>query len=454
MVIDRLASRIRLSGQNPATKQQQADWAQATRTLTGATVNDMAALSLTAFYRGVLLISQTVGGLPIQVFEEEIDRDGKEGTARKLKTEDTAYLWRRPNPEMTLQSFWERVVGDEVRGNAFIFVEKDDGPEPLALWYVDRSRVRVGRTSSGVKVYEIDNELPMIDYKAGGEIVHIPNWGGALTGYDPIKIAPQAIALGLSAEEYAARSFGQGQVPPGLLSTTMQLTIEQADALADLWERKHGGVRGAGKIAVLGNGATFQKVSTGLDEMQNVEARKFSVSDMARLLGLPPFLLADMDHASQGGGNGLEEQNRNLTTFNFQGHINRIQQAVSDDLLVRELTRRYMRMNTAGLLRGNTLQRYQAYRAADFMTTNQKLALEEMEPVEGGDELLVPLNMATAEDRRLSQLKARTDALGNLIRAGFEPEASLAAVGMESIEHSGRLPVTVQASRNAGGGGA
>ncbi len=397
MVLDSIARRIRTSGPNPALKEKAAEWAFNPRSLTGATVSDQTALSLTAFYRGVTLIAQTVGGLPIQVFEEEVEADGSEGKTRKVKTDDTSYLWRRPNPEMTMQSLWERVAGDEVRGNGYVFVDKDDRNWSGgfgSIWYIDRNRVRVGRTKAGVKVYDVEGEeLPMLDYKAGGEIIHIPNWGGALTGYDPIKIAPQAIALGLSAEEYAARSLGQGQIPPGLLSTTGDLTEKQADALADLWERKHAGVRRTGKIAVLGNGATFQKVSTDLEEMQILGARKFTVADMARLLGLPPFLLGDIDHASQGGGNGLEEQNRNLTTFNFQAHINRIQQAVSDDLLVRELTNRYMRMNTAGLLRGNTLQRYQAYRIADFMTINEKRALEELEPVEGGDTVLAMTNM-------------------------------------------------------------
>ena len=36
------------------------------------------------------------------------------------------------------------------------------------------------------------------------------------------------------------------------------------------------------------------------------------------------------------------------------------------------------------------------------------------------------------------------EALGALIRAGFVPEASTTAVGLDPIEHTGLLPVTVQ----------
>lgn len=423
MVLDSFTRRVRRSGPNPARTDGYSAWGWPyaagigswftdtwrERTTTPA-VTDASALSLTAFYRGVALIAGTVGGLPIQVFEEEIGGDGSEGETRKIKTPDTAYLWRRPNPEMTMQSFWERIVADEVRGNAFIFVVKNARGDVVqkadvesgvdwGIWYIERARVRVGRTSDLRKVYEVDGEIAMMDYSQGGEMVHIPNWGGALVGYDPIQIAPQAIALGLSAEEYAARGFGEGQVPPGVLSTDQTLNQMQADALADLWEKKHGGLDKREKIAVLGHGVTFQKIGRDLQEMQNVDSRKLTVAEMARLLGLPPFLLGDMDHASQGGGNGLEEQNRNLTTFNFQAHINRVSQAVSDDLLRRDTSNRYMRMNTAGLLRGNTLQRYQAYRLATFMTEDEKRALEELEPMGGAaGELLAMTNMLPIDD--------------------------------------------------------
>ena len=229
----------------------------------------------------------------------------------------------------------------------------------------------------------------MIDYKDGGEIVHIPNWGDSLVGYDPVSIASEAIALGLSAQEYAARSIAEGSVPPGILSVEMVLTPEEAAEISEAWH-----ARPPNKAAVLGNGAKFQHINLEPEKLQLEQLRKFQNTQIATLLGLPPFLLGDMDHASQGGGNGLEEQNRLLIQFNFQGHTNAVEQAVSDSLLVRELTGRYMRVSYGGLLRGTTLQRYQALRIADFMTINEKRALEELEPLPDGDELLAPLNLA------------------------------------------------------------
>lgn len=397
MVVDGMIRRIRTSGKNPALGETWGHWASwPTRAITGATVNDASALSLTAFYRGISLIAGTIGGLPLQVFEEDIDSSGNEGETRKLKSKDTAYLWRRPNPEMTMQSLWERVVADEVRGNGFLFVEKTD---PLNIWHLERQRVRVGRTKSGVKVYEVDDELPMIDYKQGGEIVHIPNWGDGLVGYDPVRVASEAIALGISAQEYVARFLGQGFNPPGLLTSDMTISEEDSEKISARWQRQYGGVSRVGRIPVLGSGAKYQQIAVDMERFEMNSLRRFSVAEIARLLGLPPHLLADVERSTS-WGSGIEEQNRNLMTFTLAAHIRRIELAVTDDLLVRELTNRYAKFNVAAILRGTTLQQYQAFALGygRWLTPNDIRRSLDMPEIEGGDTLPTASNLIPIED--------------------------------------------------------
>jgi HK97 family phage portal protein len=161
-------------------------------------------------------------------------------------------------------------------------------------------------------------------------------------------------------------------------------------------------MRNMGKPPVLSSGAKYEQLVFEPEKAQMMQVRKFSVADVARLLGLYPWQLGDMDHASQGGGKGLEEQNRTLVTFTLDGHLIAAEQAVSDDLLVRELTRRYMRFNRDSVLRGTTLQRYQALRLADFMTVNEKRALEGLPRVDGGDVLAVPTNTEPLDEWLMS----------------------------------------------------
>src|SRR6187551_3150614 len=163
MVLDRLTQRVRRSGPNP-TLGDAGPWGPFwdTRSVTGATVTDESALSLTAYFRGIKLIAETIAGLPLHVYHED-----DEGVPSLLKTPNTAYLWQRPNLEMTKQSLWERLVADEVRGNAFIWVDENDVGGIDAIWWVPRRLLRVGRTSEGRKVYQGPEGLPMIDFKDG-----------------------------------------------------------------------------------------------------------------------------------------------------------------------------------------------------------------------------------------------------------------------------------------------
>jgi len=393
MVVDRLAH-IRTSGRNPVTESQYGpswQWPQfSIKSNTGLTVTNEKALGLTAAYRGVVLLSSLPGALPIDVFAK-----GTDGQRVDAADESNAYLWRRPNSEMTRQTFWECSFGQEVLGNCFWFVEKDINDQPRELWPIESDRMKVGRLKNGTKVYEIDNELPMIDYRDGGEIVHIPNWSrDGLLGLNPFKLGAEALSIGLSAQEYAARFYSQADAPPGYLTTDQLLTEPQAEAISNRWHKMHAGLTRALRSAVLGGGAKF--LTTGIDpnSAQLHEARKYSVLENARLLGLPPNLLGDMDHSSQGGGNGVEEMNRGLMTFTVNAHITRFELAADGALLVRELTGRYCKFNTSALLRGNTLQRFQAYRLANFMTANEKRALEDLPPMEGGDVLMEQQNMA------------------------------------------------------------
>jgi HK97 family phage portal protein len=205
-----------------------------------------------------------------------------------------------------------------------------------------------------------------------------------------VTIGAKALSLGLSAEEYAVQFFAGGGVPSGVLTSDQILTQAQADQVLANWMAR---IK-SNRPAVLGAGAKYQATALDHEKAQMQQLRKFQVQDIARLLGLMPHHLSDPEYASQGGGNGVEESNRVLYVFNLSAHANRIEQGVSDDLLVRELTNRYIKLNTGHFLRGSTLQRFQAYRLATFMTEDEKRELEDMEPRGGAaDELLSMTNM-------------------------------------------------------------
>ena len=74
------------------------------------------------------------------------------------------------------------------------------------------------------------------------------------------------------------------------------------------------------------------------------------------------------------------------------------------------------------------------------MTRNEGRAKENAEPVDGGDDFLLPAGVLPAT---LAEQRSKVDSLGALVRAGFEPAAAAKALGLDPIDHTGLVPITV-----------
>lgn len=356
----------------------------------GPSVTQETAMRLTAVYAAVSLIASIAGGLPLHVFRR--DSEG-----RRIETRDpaTQFIWGRPNPEVVATVFWETVFGHCVAaGNAFIFVMRNGAGNPAELWPIPPATVKVGRDSQARKIYTVGNNAePFMDYRAGGEVIHIPAFGtNGLVGLSPIGQARQAIGLALAAEESGSRFFANDSTPGGVLATDQQLKDADAERLSRRWERYHRGLKNAHRVAVLDNGAKWQPTSISAKDAQYLETRRFQVAEIARLFRVPPHLIGDVERSTS-WGSGIEEQNRAFLTYTMMGWLRRFEQAISDDLLAKS---RYAKFNTDGLLRAATLQRFQAYavgRQWGWLSANDIRELEDMAPIDRGDSYLVPLNM-------------------------------------------------------------
>lgn len=129
----------------------------------------------------------------------------------------------------------------------------------------------------------------------------------------------------------------------------------------------------------------------------------------------------------------------------------------------------YIEANIDGKLRGSFSEEADVLSTAagaPWMTRNEVRARKNLPALERGDELVTPLNVLiggqaspqdgetaggggslaslTSVTQSADDLAKLVSSAGALIRAGFDPQASLAAVGLDPIEHLGLLPVTVR----------
>lgn len=372
----------------PLTSSTLLDWMTGPQSHAGVHVNEQSSLGMPAVWRAVNLIAGTVASLPLHAYQYSNDV-----RVPVADTQSSAKLLANPHPDLTPFEFWETMMAHLLLwGNSYAQILRNPLGQADELWPIHPARVKVGRAKDMTKVYVIngDEQNPRSD----DTILHIPGFGyDGVTGVSPIHLARQGIGLALAAEEYGARLFGSGSLASGILQVDRQLTQDQAEALKARWKSKVGGLERSHEVAVLDNGAKFQQLSIPPQDAQFIESRRFQISEVARIFGVPPHMLMDTDKSTS-WGTGIEQQGIGFVVYTLRPWLTRVEQRMTR--LLRPGTV-YAKYSVEGLLRGDTAARYTSYATArqwGWMSINEIRKLEDLAPVANGDGMIQPLNMA------------------------------------------------------------
>jgi HK97 family phage portal protein len=198
----------------------------------------------------------------------------------------------------------------------------------------------------------------------------------------------------VAAEAYGAKLFGSGSLATGILQTEQRLEPKQADALKSRWKAKAAGIANAHDVVVLDAGAKFQQLSIPPGDAQFIESRKFQIDEVARMFGIPPHMLMQVDRSTS-WGTGIEQQLIGFVQFSLQPtYLTRVEQRITKILKPQPV---YAKYSLEGLLRGDSAARSAFYTAMwniGVLSTNDIRRLEDQAPVgPEGDVRYRPLNM-------------------------------------------------------------
>lgn len=373
----------------PLTSTTLLDWMTGPKVHAGTTVSENSSLGMPAVWRAVNLIAGTCASLPLHAYREADD------VRLPVSSGQAPRLLDRPHPDLTPFELWESVFAHLLLwGNAYLRVLKNEGGQVAELWPVHPSRVQAGRSKTDLtKVYCVDGntDAPLTDE----EILHIPGFGyDGICGVSPIRLARQGIGLALAAEEYGARLFGSGSLASGILQTEQRLNPDQAEAMKNRWKQKVGGLDKAHDIAVLDSGAKFQQLTIPPQDAQFIESRRFQISEVARIYGVPPHMLMDTERSTS-WGTGIEQQGIGFVVYTLRPWLTRVEQRLTRLLRPSAV---YARYSVEGLLRGDTKARYDSYavgRQWGWLSVDEIRRLEDLPPLPdgAGAAYLQPLNM-------------------------------------------------------------
>ena len=353
---------------------------------TGVQVSEDNALTFSAVYAAVRIISETIASIPLNVYQA----DG-ETRVKAVGHPIQDLLAKAPNSVSSTFTFREAMAANLVlHGNAYAKIEMNAAGRPTALIPLNPMKVEV-KVVDGEKVYIFADKHTYLDY----EIIHFVGLSfNGLTGKSPLAVAREAVAIGLAAQEYGARFYSNGANTGGVITAPGRLNTEVIKRLKESWNRANSGNSNAHGTAILEEGMKYEKIGLDPEAAQFLQSRKFQVNEIARIFRIPPSYLADLENSSTRAN--VEQQAIQFVRDCVTPYVRRMEVELNRKLFREDEPNLYAYFTVEGLMRGDLKGRYDAYATArqwGWLSVNDIRDLENLNPVEGGDIYLQPLNM-------------------------------------------------------------
>lgn len=351
----------------------------------GEVVTDDTVLSLSAVWACVNLIAGTIASLPLVVYHN--DNQGRRTVARDHKL--YRVLHDSPNYDQTAVDFWEFVSASiELWGNAYARISRS-GSDIASLHPIAPNLVSVRRLASGTIEYRWTEDGKSF-VETDKTMLHIRGFGGnPLGGMSTLHFGRHAFSLARAVDRSAGSTFRHGLRPSGVLTFEKWLSPEQRQVAEDKLNEKFLGAMNAGRPLILEGGTKWEQLTISPDDAQLLQSRGFSIEEICRFFGTPPFMIGHTEKTTS-WGTGLEQQTLGFQKFTLRRRLKRIEQALEKQLLTPNdrANRITIEFNLEGLLRGDSAGRarfYQQMTQIGAMTINEVRALENLPPVDGGD---------------------------------------------------------------------
>lgn len=257
--------------------------------VTGLAVDAHVALSFSPWWRGLNLIANSVGKLPLYLYRRQ------PGGGKLRDKTHAAYrlIRRKPNPHQTAFQFRRQLTGHAVsRGNGYAWIERDEAARPLALWPLDPRCTRP---------CEKDGQL-LYETHGGGEtytlwpedVLHIRGLGfDGIQGYDVVSLAAEAVGLGLVARRSIALDYKTGNRQAVVLQSEQVLDEEWKKRFGESFRANFSGLENKHRTPILDAGLKAVPISFSNEQQQTMELLGWTYRDVANYLLMPSSKVND-----------------------------------------------------------------------------------------------------------------------------------------------------------------
>lgn len=355
----------------------------------GTNINEKTALQIAAVYGSVSVIADSLASLPIDLMNSPHRRSGT--------TLKPSQLVIQPYEEISTTDWWVQfTISLALRGNFYgQIIERDPDFYPTQVKPIHPDHARVRRLTDGTIEYRFNGQVVPVS-----NVVHVRllSVAESLVGLNPIEYLRNILGLARAADLYGASFFGNSAFPAGVIEVPDPLDPEETKAMAKDWIAAHQGLGQANLPAVLTDGAKFNAIQITPEDSQFLQSRQYDASTISgQIFRVPPHMIGIVDRTTS-WGTGIEQQELGFVRNTLIGYLTRGERA----LTALHPPGQFVKFDLSERLRGDKLQRYQAYslgRLGGWLSADDIRASEDEPPLPDGQgqEYLVPANTTLLE---------------------------------------------------------
>lgn len=357
----------------------------------GVAVTNKAAFKLSAFFAGIRLISENIASLPKSVKKEDA-----RGSTVLVKAHVINKLLHKPNKYTNGMTFWMVIITWlKGWGNSYAVIKRDRTGRPVELHQVHPNCMEVSFVN-GEKRYKVTMADPDFRFLDGiysdDDILHFMELSyDGIIGVNTIIENALAIGKSLAQEKFGGEFYRKGGNIKAVLETDGSLDDDMYGSFLAHFNQAQNF-----ETPLLEYGIKYKQLSVNPVAAQLVQSETMSIQDIARVLNVPPHMIAELSHATF---SNIEHQTIQFVVYSLRPVIKKIEAELESKLLFEsEQEDMGIKFSLEGLLRGDTTARSAFYHNAildGYMTRNEVRVLEGLAKAEGLDDFLVPLNVAT-----------------------------------------------------------
>lgn len=359
-----------------------------------APVSPQAAESLAAISGAVTLISSTIASLPAYVVKND-------GSHDEASTHPLSRLIRDGVSESEdWSSFLELLVASALlNGNGLARIDVDSRGVLCGLRTLPWNQTVPWVAPDGTLVFDHVWTVPPFvgerkRYLRSECLFLTDRRDNGLVGVSRLRRAYGSVQKAIELQDATASFTSFAARPAGVITAPGKISKETADRLQGDWDLNYAR-NGKGKTAVLPEGLKFEKLGLlSAEDAALVEQLNWSIQDISRLYGVPPFLLGDPVRATFASANAALQF---FAISTLTPWVARIERAFAATVLGPDVR---LHLDLNALLRadpesvGKTLM---SYRQAGILTPNEARADLGYPARPDGDSIAPPLQGTVGE---------------------------------------------------------